>query len=40
MKTRYNDHNDIENLKEKVQANESVLLKGKNMIRLWGKGCN
>lgn len=38
MKTRYNDHNDIENLKEKMQTNEVVLLKGKKYDTLVGKG--
>ncbi len=38
MKTRYSDHNDIENLKEKIQTNEVVLLKGKKYDTLVGKG--
>lgn len=38
MNTRYNDHNDIESLKEKIQTNEVVLLKGKKYDTLVGKG--
>lgn len=38
MKTRYSDHNDIENLKEKIKTNEVVLLKGKKYDTLVGKG--
>lgn len=38
MKTRYNDYNDIKNLKEKMQTNEVVLLKGKKYDTLVGKG--
>lgn len=38
MKTRYNDYNDIKNLREKMQTNEVVLLKGKKYDTLVGKG--
>ena len=38
MNTRYNDYNNIENLKERMQTNEVVLLKGKKYDTLVGKG--
>ncbi len=38
MKTRYNDFNDIENLKKMIQANEVILLKGEKYDTLVGKG--
>lgn len=38
MKNRYNEYSDIENLKEKIQTNEIVLLKGKQYDTLVGKG--
>ena len=38
MKTRYNEYNDIKNLREKMQTNEVVLLKGKKYDTLVGKG--
>ena len=38
MKTRYNEYNDIDNLKKRIQDNEVVFLKGKRFDTLAGKG--
>jgi phosphomethylpyrimidine synthase len=38
MKLRYNDYKDIKKLKERIQTNEVVLLKGKKYDTLVGKG--
>ena len=38
MKTRYNEYNDIHNLKKRIQDNEVVFLKGKRFDTLAGKG--
>lgn len=37
MKIRYDDYYDIKNLKERMQTNEIVLLKGKKYDTLVGK---
>lgn len=38
MKTRYNEYNDIDNLKKRIQDNEVIFLKGKRFDTLAGKG--
>ena len=38
MKTRYNEYNDIDILKKRIQDNEVVFLKGNRFDTLAGKG--